>query len=283
MNKLQVMGLNDHLVRWISDYLTDRKQFVVTNGASSVSSVPITSGVPQGSVLGPLLFNIYINGVANSTSDGSMVLYADDMLLYRPIAKSEDYHVLQNDINSLSQWITDNNLQFNGGKCKYMLISRKRNQIHPPSPILLNGTPLDRVEVFKYLGIHISSDLSWSHHIQTLCSKTRRMLGLLYRRFYADADSFTLRQYYLSFIRPHLEYGCEVWDPHLVKDINALEGVQRFACKICSKQWHPQVEYPLNYVMLNVRGTPHSLPEIQKAKNESEFASQNYSWAVHLS
>ena len=86
------MGLNDHLVRWISDYLTDRKQLVVTNynGASSVSSVPIISGVPQGSVLGPLLFNIYINGVANSTSDGSMVLYADDMLLYRPIAKSED-------------------------------------------------------------------------------------------------------------------------------------------------------------------------------------------------
>jgi len=209
LNKLQDMGLNDHLMRWISDYLTDRKQFVVTDGASSVSSVPITAGVPQGSVLGPLLFNIYINGMANSTSDGSMVLYADDMLLYRPIAKSEDYHVLQNDINSLSQWITDNNLQFNGGKCKYMLISRKRNQIHPPSPILLNGTPLDRVEVFKYLGIHISSDLSWSHHIQTLCSKTRRMLGLLYRRFYADADPFTLRQYYLSFIRPHLEYGCE--------------------------------------------------------------------------
>ena len=70
LNKLQDMGLNDHLVRWISDYLTDRKQFVVTNGASSVSSVPIISGVPQGSVLGPLLFNIYINGVANSTSDG---------------------------------------------------------------------------------------------------------------------------------------------------------------------------------------------------------------------
>ena len=133
-----------------------------------------------------------------------------------------------------------------------MLISRKRSHIHRSSPILLNGTPLDRVEVFKYLGIHISSDLSWSHHIQTLCSKTRRMLGLLYRRFYADADPFTLRQYYLSFIRPHLEYGCEVWDPHLVKDINALEGVQRFASRICSKQWRPQVEYPAMLESLHI-------------------------------
>ena len=81
------MGLIDHLLRWISDYLTDRKQFVVTNGASSLWSALMITRIPQGSVLGPLLFTIYIN----LTSDSSMVLYADDMLLYQPIAKSEDY------------------------------------------------------------------------------------------------------------------------------------------------------------------------------------------------
>ena len=93
------------------------------------------------------------------------------------------------------------------------------------------------VDSYKYLGLLISSDLSWSHHIDSICGKARKILGLLYRRFSHDAEPYALLQLYLSLVRPHFEYGSQVWDPHLQKDINQLEGVQKFGLRICAKQW----------------------------------------------
>ena len=132
---------------------------MVVDGAIS-DELHVISGVPQGSVLGPLLFLIYIDGVESVTlSDGTIVLYADDMVLYRPIYSYEDYWLLQQDINAIAMWIADNHLQFNTSKCKYMTISRKRAKELPPT-INLNSIPLDRVTEFKYLGILITADLS---------------------------------------------------------------------------------------------------------------------------
>ena len=201
-------------------------------------------------VLGPLLFLIYIDGVEKVTlSDGTIILYADDMVLYRPIYSQEDYWLLQQDINAVARWISGNHLQFNFSKCKYMTLSRKRASDLPP-PINLNSLPLDRVTEFKYLGLRISADLSWSPHINMICAKARRLVGMLYRRFYQDADTSTLRQLYVSNIRPHLEYACQVWDPYLKKDIDSLESVQKFAMRVCSKQW--DADYPTLLSSLNL-------------------------------
>ena len=93
------------------------------------------------------------------------------------------------------------------------------------------------VDSYKYLGLLISSDLSWSHHIDSICSKAWKILGLLYWRFSHDTEPYALLQLYLSLVRPHLKYGSQVWDPHLRKDINQLEGVQKFGLRICTKQW----------------------------------------------
>ena len=164
-------------------------------------------------------------------------MYADDILLYRPISSPSDYHLLQTDIDTLSSWTTHNYMTFNVSKCKVMHISRKRNQHSPPSPLSLNGTILDVVPTFKYLGVLISSDLSWSEHIQGVCNKARKILGLLYRRYCQHSDSSILRQLYLSLVRPHLDYAAQVWDPHLQQDISALESIQKFGLKLCSKQW----------------------------------------------
>ena len=116
-------------------------------------------------------------------------------------------------------------------------ISRKKKcSISAPS-FFLNGCPLEEVPTFKYLGIIISSDLSWSQHIERICSKARKIIGMLYRCYYQYADSSTLLKLYTSLVQPHVEYAAPVWDPSTVQDIQHLESVQNFALRVSSKQW----------------------------------------------
>ena len=161
VDKLANLGLNAHALSWITSYLTNRKQHVVVGGESSLDT-PVLSGVPQGSVLGPLLFLVYIDDVSDVLlSDGSTLnIYADDMLLYKPVKSIEDIHHLQMDIDRISGWVNCNNLTLNPNKCKTMVISRKRNSVKPHAQFALNSSPLEQVETFKYLGLLLSSDLS---------------------------------------------------------------------------------------------------------------------------
>ena len=237
LDKLTCYGLDAHTLSWITSYLTNRKQHVVVGGETS-SDAAVLSGVPQGSVLGPLLFLAYIDDVPDSLlSDGSVLnLYADNMLLYKPVRSLEDFRHLQSDIDRISDWVSCNHLTLNSSKCKTMIISRKRNPAQPPQ-LILNGTPLEQVETFKYLGVLLSSELSWSTHIESICTKARKLIGLLYRRFYGNVNQQTLYNLYTTLVRPYLEYAAPIWDPHLVMDIIKLENVQKFAMKMCSKQW----------------------------------------------
>ena len=146
-------------------------------------------------MLGLLLFLIYVNDLASlPISDRSqLVLYADDLLLFWPISNPSDYCHLRDDIAAIEAWTLNNSLQFNTSKCKYMTISRKRSPVTLTSPLLLNGTPIAKVETFKYLGLLISSDLSWTSHIDSACSKAKRILGLLYRHYYNLADNAIIK------------------------------------------------------------------------------------------
>ena len=160
---------------------------MVIVGDSSPDS-PVLSRVPQGSVLGPLLF-IYIDVVSSLKLSENTVLnlYADDMLLYKQIKCCEDYWQLQLDIDKISSWVDSNHLSLNPGKCKTML-SRKRNLNYPPQ-FLLNKVLLEQVETCKYLGVLISSDLSWSKHVHSICAKGKKLIGLLYRRLSSNVCS----------------------------------------------------------------------------------------------
>ena len=116
------------------------------------------------------------------------------------------------------------------------MLSRKKIQSTPPVLNLL-GSEIEGVDSIKYLGLTIKHNLSWSDHINKICSKARRLVGMLYRQFYNCADTSTIRTLYLTLVRPHLEYASQVWDPHLIKDCKQLEDVQKFACKVSLKSW----------------------------------------------
>ena len=147
---------------------------MVVNGPSSSDS-HVLSGVPQGSILGPLLFLIYIDNLTYlPTSNGShSVLYADDLLLFCPFEGREDFQLLQNDISIIDKWVQQNHLTFNSAKCKYMVISRKRRPTY--AGVLYHGdSPLEQVECFKYLGVILASDRSFSQHIDSVCLKSQK-------------------------------------------------------------------------------------------------------------
>ena len=121
-------------------------------------------------------------------------LFADDVLLYRTVACAADFLLLQQVIGCIEQWSTDNYLDFNISKCKYMIISRKRNPLEPAAPLTLFGSALGRVDNYKYLGVLLTDNLSWSIQVKSVCQKARRVLGLLCRRFYSQASQDTLKQ-----------------------------------------------------------------------------------------
>ena len=238
LEKLKSSGLNEHILKWVFSYLYQREQFVVLNGKKSATK-PVLSGVPQGSVLGPLLFLVYINDCVCEPldNDSHTTLYADDMLLYRVINSPVDYTILQKDVDTLSSWVHKNNLTLNALKCKFMVMSRLRTKSVPVPSLTLNEQPLERVSSYKYLGVNITENLLWSAHIEEISSKARQIIGLMYRQFYTWSSPQALLQLYMSLVRPHLEYAAQVWNPHLIKDINRLEQVQKFALKICYKEW----------------------------------------------
>ncbi len=132
LKKLENLGFNSHILRWITDYVTNRSQTIVVNGEYS-QPAPVISGVPQGSVLGPLLFLIYINDLTDiNTKDGAKItLYADDVLLFRIINSPEDFVALQEDIDKIGSWSSANFLTLNRSKCKYMIVSRRRTLSTP--------------------------------------------------------------------------------------------------------------------------------------------------------
>ena len=167
----QYIGLHTNLLVWLFDYLTLRKQQVVVDGAIS-SQVSVVSGVPQGSVLGPLLFSIYINGITEVciTPQSHSVLYCDDVLLYHGISQSEqDLSALQLDINKLARWSDEQLLKLNPKKCNYMIMSKKR-KARPNTGVSLY---LEEVECFKYLCVLIQNNLTWSNLISGICSKAK--------------------------------------------------------------------------------------------------------------
>ncbi len=235
LSKCHHLGVRGKILTWLRSFLIGRRQRVLVNGSSS-SWQSLDSGVPQGTVLGPLMFLIYINDITDNLSPGTTTrLFADDCVIYRPIQTTDDRHSLQHDINTLQEWAVRWQMSFNPKKCNMMHISARGN-CHP-HPYYMAGIQLEAVKEHRYLGVTFTDTLSWNNHVDVQCSKANRLLGLL-RRNLAKCSPRTKAVAYQALVRPHLEYSAPAWDPHTVKNTKKLEQVQRraarFACNTYS-------------------------------------------------
>ena len=228
-------GISGKLLNWFRSYLTNRRQFVAIQGASS-SPAPVTSGVPQGSILGPLLFLLVFDGVfrLNLSPCTNLTGYADDLTYTKAIHSMDETAVMERDLALISDWLGHQLLRLNRDKVKSMLITRRRRM--PALNITLNGHRVEQVRSFILLGVPISEGLSWSGHINQVCSRARCLLGFLYRSF-GVARPPCLAKLYKALVLPVLDYCSTVWDPpHRVHQV-ALERVQSFAARIVTRRW----------------------------------------------
>ena len=233
--KLLNHGISGSLWHLLKDYLTNRWQLTSVDGVSS-SLLPVTSGVPQGSILGPLLFIIYFNDLPLSISKSSSLLYADDCKCVGSISSPSDCFQLQQDLDSLYSWSTTWKLTFNLSKCKSMTISTSSAQ--SSNIYSMNGLQLTTTSHYRDLGINFTSNFSWSHHYSIIVSKAYNTLHFLRRTISPHHSVHTKLILYTSLVRTRLTYCSQVWCPHLLKDIQTLERVQRRSTKYILNDYH---------------------------------------------
>ena len=228
LSKCDKIGIQGPLHGWITSFLDNRQQYVMVDGSLS-DPCRVLSGVPQGTVLGPLLFLIYINDIAEYLTPGTFIrLFCDDSLLYRIINSISDAEILQRDLDQLQIWERENKMEFHPGKCQVLKITNKLEPINKEYRI--HGVTL-KLECFaKYLGITIDSKLSWNKHLDDVYKKASFMLSFLERNFNKCPKNIKEKCYF-ALVRPILDYGCCAWDPHKVTQIRKLEMLNKRAAR----------------------------------------------------
>lgn len=225
--KLRLFGIGGELLNWFENYLQNRYQSCVVQGSTS-SKLPVNSGVPQGSILGPLMFLVYINDLP-AVVDSSIAMFADDSKCSRVIKNLDDCHVLQEDLDCLQGWADSWRLCFNTAKCEVLSVSRKRHPIVYDYKIGQHSLVHSASQ--KDLGIIITKDLKWNAHINNTLAKSYKMLGFLRRHSCNSFDLSTRRLLYLTIVRPYIGYASEVWAPQGIGNIVKVESLQHRATK----------------------------------------------------
>lgn len=234
IRKINRLKLDEKTSQWINEFLCGRTQSVRINDNLS-DSCSVISGVPQGSVLGPLLFLIYINDIANNISS-TIRLFADDCVIYRQICTVGDVAILQKDLNTLAEWCRVWKMEINAEKTKLMTFS---SLLNPPSNIYtLRSSIIERTPFFKYLGVIFTSDLSWNMHIEHITNKALKKLGFLKRRLHL-ANSDTRLRAYISIVRATLDYASVIWHPHTTSLTDCIESIQNKAARFILRNYSP--------------------------------------------
>ena len=234
LQKLSHIGIQGNTLDWIRSFLGNRTQSVVLNGhQSQVTSV--TSGVPQGTVLGPLLFLVYINDLPDMIAPGTTArLFADDCALYRQINSNEDQIILQEDLNRLQEWERTWLMEFHPTKCQVIRITNRRKPFN--SNYFIHNIQLSTCDSAKYLGLSIHFKLSWNNHIDSIAKKAENVRALINRNL-TSCPPKVKAQCYKTLVRPILEYASVVWDPYTSDNCEKLERVQRRSARMVFNNW----------------------------------------------
>ena len=231
---MEYYGIRGSTHKWTNSWLSGRTQQVVLDGQAS-DPVPVLSGVPQRSVLGPVLYLIFINDLPDNIRS-SVRLFADDCVLYRNIHSRKDCLTLQEDLTSLGQWEADWQMKFNIAKCHSMRVTRHQHHKQILFDYSLHNQTLENVQSAKYLGITITDNMDWGQHVSEISSKATKTLGFL-RKNLVFAPRSTKEVAYKILVRPKLEYAAPIWSPHSKLKINQIEKVQRTAARWTCRIW----------------------------------------------
>ena len=232
--KLRSYGVSDMILRWIDAFLSNRFQYVrIDSCVSGLCSV--ISGVPQGSVLGPVLFIVYVNDISDCiASNVTVKLFADDTKLYTVITKDDDNCAqLQHSLDSIASWAEHWQLKLSPKKCAVMHITPRRPNV-AAADYTIGCVTLPVVDQFTDLGVSYDNHLRFSCHIDKIVSKASSRARLILKCF-CSRDSVLLTRAYCTYVRPLLEFSSVIWSPHTKKDINRIESVQRkFTRAVCN-------------------------------------------------
>lgn len=221
---LYALGIHSNLLAWINSYIRNR---TCTVYIEEYKSFPYTqvSGIPQGSVLGPLLFNLFINSINSCFKNSKFLLFADDLKVFLKIKSINDAIKLQSDLNRLMSWCSINKLQFNLNKCVHITYSHSRHPLHVSFSI--GSSILETVYEINDLGIIFDTKFTFIPHLENLLPKVYSTLAFIKRNSFNFSDPYTMKILYTSFVRSKLEYGAIIWNPYHGIHIKRIEKIQK--------------------------------------------------------
>ena len=222
MMKIYQYGIRGKLYSWLRNFLQNRHQQVIVDGKLPREEI-VVSGVPQGTVLGPLMFLIYIDDLELSMKNSILRTFADDSKIVKSIKEPTDHLKLQEDLDCAITWSERNNMELN--QKKFQLIQYgKREDLK--EPYKSGVTPINSESDIKDLGVYVSNDTMWDTQIHEAVKKARKFTGWILRSFYTRSPEVIIF-FYRSYVLPKLEYGSILWSPYLKKDIVKIESIQR--------------------------------------------------------
>jgi len=231
IRKLEAYGIRGIASKWIRSYLCNRSQYVCYNGINS-DYENVKCGVPQGSILGPLLFLLYINDIANISSKLLPILFADDTNVFMSGKNIDEMIVIMNEeLSKLVKWLHINKLSLNVKKTHYVIFRPGKCTIEATKNLYINGQKINREEYTTFLGVKLDSRLSWSQHIAHIKMKMAKNIGILCKARKVFKLSTMISLYY-AFIYPYISYCIEIWGTAAVKHIEPIYKLQKLCCRI---------------------------------------------------